>query len=84
MTAETSKAAPHPDPERHWRWRRRFAVAAMAAVMVGSPVLVATVAPEALEAATSIINTWQFCMTLVVLAYIANCAVEAFIGRGRP
>lgn len=74
----------HPDPKKLWRWRRWFAIAAMSALIVGSPLIVMNAAPEAIEAASGIFNTWQFCLTLVILAYIANCAVEAFINRGKP
>ncbi len=84
MTVEKQETTPHPDPERLWRWRRRFAVAAMAALMFGLPLLVMFATPEAIVAAAAVVNTWQFCMTLVIIAYIANCAAEAFISRGRP
>ena len=62
----------HPDPERLWRWRRRMALWAFFAAVGQTAYLVAS---ETTVADTVV--AWSYGLWgLVIVAYIANCAVE--------
>lgn len=74
----------HPNPNRLWFWRRMFAIVAMTALILITPSLVAWAPAEALSAAATIVNMWQFCLTAVIIAYVANCVLEAYFERKAP
>ena len=62
----------HPDPERLWRWRRRMALGAFGVATVQTAYLL-TAAP----AVADTVVAWSYGLWgLVIVAYIANCAVE--------
>lgn len=67
----------HPDPQRLWRNRRRMAwlsLASIIAILAGSFI-------PGLDPNPEIVRAGIGALCLVVVAYIANCAVEAYINR---
>jgi hypothetical protein len=65
----------HPDPERLWRNRRRMAWLSLFAILAA---LAATFHPG-LDPDPGIVRAALYALCLVVLGYIANCAVDSYI-----
>lgn len=62
----------HPDPERLWRWRRRLAIWAFVVAILETTYLVTTGS----DAPDSVI-AWSYGLWgIVIMAYVADCAVE--------
>jgi len=73
----------HPDPLTLWRHRRRHSYAALIGALTLTALLVAAelVRPGAVEGLEPMIGPAYAFFGAVVLAYIANCAIESWIDR---
>ena len=76
----------HPDPSRLWRQRRRMAWLSLSVLLIAAPALLWLLPADTLAEVQGLIRFWLGCLLLVVLAYVANCAVESglSIWKGGP
>lgn len=65
----------HPNPEKLWRNRRRMAWLSLFAILAA---LAATFHPG-LDPDPGIVRAALYALCMVILAYIANCAIEEYV-----
>lgn len=75
----------HPDPGLLWQHRRRHSYTALWAAILQTACLITLGVndPQVIAALTPLITPTYMLWGTVIIAYIANCAVEAYIDR-RP
>lgn len=71
----------HPDPDTHWKHRRRMAYTSLAALLLLSlATALGTVPPELTELA----QTLSWCWAVIIGAYYGNNAADKFAERKPP
>lgn len=69
----------HPDPEKWWRWRRRYAHTAMAAAIIETAYLLAAGVPGG---ATPVI-AWSYGLWGAVVCSYIGASTWADVAKGR-